>query len=128
MFLLSIAIVTACVMPSLTPEEYGTLKGNVTVGPLTPVETPGEKPTPDPEVFTSRKLVVYGEDGVTRVSWVGIQPAGYYGTYSIALKPGSYVLDYKGSVAEHAAGLPKRFSIFAGQDTVIDVDIDTGIR
>ena len=107
----------------------GTLTGNVTVGPLTPVERVGvTPPVPDPAVFTSRKLLLYEADGRTLVETIGIQPAGYYGIYSVTLKPGVYVLDYPRQGVGGAKGLPATVTIEAGKTTRLDVDIDTGIR
>lgn len=108
--------------------ENGSLCGNVTVGPLTPVETPGWKPSPEPIVFTSRGLVVYEADGRTKVADIGIEAAGYNGKYCITLKPGSYVLDLRKNGIERADVLPKAVTIYAGKPTIVDVDIDTGIR
>ncbi len=41
------------------PEEFGVLEGNVTIGPLVPVVKVGEEaPTPAPEVYAAREIVV----------------------------------------------------------------------
>ena len=107
----------------------GILSGIVTVGPLTPVERVDATPIlPPPEVFTSRHLIVYAADGVTKIADVDIQPAGYHGTYSISLNPGSYVLDYVHQGIGHASPLPKNVTIEPGKTTIVDVDFDTGIR
>lgn len=109
--------------------DKGTLYGNVTVGPLTPVERVDATPIlPPPEVFTSRHLIVYEADGMTKVADVDIAPAGYYGAYTISLAPGTYVLDYVHQGIGHASPLPKQVTIEAGKATRVDVDFDTGIR
>lgn len=109
--------------------EKGTLSGNVTVGPLTPVERVDATPIlPAPEVFTSRHLIVYETDGMTKVADVDIVPAGYYGTYSVSLAPGTYVLDYVHQGVGRASPLPMKVTIEAGKATIADVDFDTGIR
>ena len=109
--------------------DKGILAGNVTVGPLTPVERVDATPIlPPPEVFTSRHLVAYASDGTTKVADVEIAPAGYYGTYSVSLPPGTYVLDYVRQGIGHASPLPKRVTVETGRTTVVDVDFDTGIR
>ena len=109
--------------------DTGTLAGNVTVGPLSPVERIGVSPTaPPPEIFTSRSLIVYAADGATKVADVPIRAAGLYGTYSISLNPGTYVLDVPYTGIGHASPLPKTIIIEGGKTTVVDVDIDTGIR
>lgn len=107
----------------------GTLAGNVTVGPLTPVERVNATPIlPPPEVFTSRHLIVYASDGTTKVADLDIAPAGYYGTYSVSLLPGTYVLDYERQGIGHASPLPAHVTIEAGRATIVDVDFATGIR
>ena len=109
--------------------DKGTLTGNVTVGPLTPVERVDATPIlPPPEVFTSRHLVVYAADGTTKVADVDIVPAGYHGTYSVSLPPGTYVLDYMHQGVGHASPLPEQVTVEAGKTTIVDVDFDTGIR
>ncbi|HTX43566.1 MAG TPA: hypothetical protein VMC61_02465, partial [Methanocella sp.] len=105
----------------------GTLEGKVTVGPLTPVERE-PSPLPDPEVFTSRHLIVYEADGMTRVADVPVRAAGYYGIYRISLPAGTYVLDIPHQGIGRASPLPKEVAIMPGRATVVDVDIDTGIR
>ncbi len=126
--LLTASLVPGCV--SVQPSaENGTLAGNVTVGPLSPVERVGVSPTPPPpEVFTSRHMVVYEADGVTKVADVPIMAAGSHGTYSVSLRPGTYVLDIPRQGIGHASPLPARVTIQAGKATAVDVDIDTGIR
>ncbi|MGI2335881.1 MAG: META domain-containing protein [Dehalogenimonas sp.] len=46
-----------------TEKTQGILRGSVTIGPITPVESPGEKPTVPPEVYEARKIMVYNESG-----------------------------------------------------------------
>lgn len=121
-------VLCGCISNS-SPSEKGTLSGNVTVGPLTPVERVNATPIlPSPDVFTSRHLIVYRSDGKTKLADIDIQPAGYHGTYTVSLSPGTYVLDYQRQGIGHASPLPKQVVIEAGKATVVDVDIDTGIR
>ena len=40
-------------------QEEVLIQGGVTIGPLTPVQQAGECPTAAPEVFSSRKLMIY---------------------------------------------------------------------
>jgi hypothetical protein len=131
--LLSMVVLTGIVplmgCVSGAPYNKGVLAGNVTVGPLSPVERVGVSPTPPPpEVFTSRHLIVYEADGVTKVADVPIVAAGYHGIYSISLNSGAYVLDVPHQGIGHASPLPARVTIEAGKTTTVDVDIDTGIR
>jgi hypothetical protein len=119
---------SGCVSGS-APAGNGILSGNVTVGPLTPVERIGVSPTPPPpEVFTSRHLIVYEADGTTKVADVPIRAAGLHGMYSVSLPPGTYVLDAPHAGVGHASPLPLAVTIESGKTTTVDVDIDTGIR
>ena len=107
----------------------GHLAGNVTVGPLTPVERVGvPPPAPSPEVFTSSHLVLYLPDGVTQLQEIPIEAAGDHGVYDASLPPGTYVLGYPRQGVGGARGLPAKVTIEAGKTTRADVDIDTGIR
>lgn len=130
--LLSIVALTCALsgcVSNTSPIEKGYLAGNVTVGPLSPVERVGVSPTPPPpEVFTSRTLIVYEADGRTKVADVPIQAAGLHGVYNITLSPGTYVLDAMHQGLGHASPLPKTVTVEAGKTTVVNVDIDTGIR
>jgi hypothetical protein len=123
---------------------FGRLRGNVSIGPLSPVQREGVvEPTPLPEVYaratsvratvyaratsvwaTSRTIIIYEVDGQTEVKRVQVRPDG---TYEIILLNGSYVVDILRSGIESAAELPKTVQIDGGRVT-LDIDIDTGIR
>lgn len=108
------------------PRGEGTLEGHVTIGPLTPVQREGETPpTPSPEVYAARKIVVYAEDEVTEISRLSIEE---HGNYHAELPAGTFVVDINHVGIDTAAGLPKEIEIKPGETTVVDIDIDTGIR
>lgn len=116
-------IVTAC-MP--IPKGTGTLRGHVTIGPLVPVHREGEPdPTPAPEVYAARQIVIYKPNGKTEVVRAEIDAQG---NYEIDLPVGTYVVDINRIGVDHAAGFPAEVDILADQVTILDVDIDTGIR
>jgi hypothetical protein len=115
--------------PSSGPIEQkvtGTLQGHVTIGPLQPVVRVDE-PTPvvPPEVYTTRQIVVYTADGQTEIARVPIRPDG---TYQVALSAGSYVVDINRAGMDYSKDLPAAVQIVTGQKTILDIDIDTGIR
>lgn len=102
------------------------LAGHVTIGPLTPVQREGQPPpTPSPEVYAERKVVVYEEDGVTEISRL---PIDSHGNFHAELPAGTYVVDINHVGIDTAAGLPKEIEIKPGETTIVDIDIDTGIR
>jgi hypothetical protein len=108
------------------PRADGTLEGHVTIGPLTPVQREGEPPaTPSPEAYAARKVVVFSEDGVTEI---GRLPIDSHGNFYTELPAGTYVVDINHLGIDTAAGLPKEIEIKPGETTVVDIDIDTGIR
>jgi len=106
--------------------ETGVLEGQVTVGPLNPVAQEGApEPTPAPEVYAERKIVIYAADGQQEVTRVDIDPSG---TYQVTLPVGVYVIDINHLGVDIAKGLPQQVEIKSQQTTRLDVDIDTGIR
>jgi hypothetical protein len=114
---------SACV---LGPQEYGILQGQVTIGPLVPVLREGEPaPTPAPEVYAAREIVVYKKNGKTEYTRLEIDANGWY---QAELPVGVYVVDINRLGIDSASGLPKQITITAGGIVRLDIDIDTGIR
>ncbi len=123
-FLLGVFI-SACA-PIPQTQATGTLRGHVTIGPLVPVLREGEpEPTPAPEVYAARQIVVYKPDGETEVARAEINAQG---NYEVSLPVGVYVVDINRGGIDHATGLPQEVEIKADEITTLDVVIDTGIR
>jgi hypothetical protein len=123
LFFVALIILSAC---TPAPQATGTLTGQVTIGPLAPVLREGEvPPTPAPEVYSARQIVIYKPNGTTEVARAELNPQG---VYEIELTVGTYVVDTNHLGIDSAAGLPATVEIREGQTTVLDVDIDTGIR
>ena len=126
--MLSVLILTvAC---TSTPQETGTLEGYVTIGPLVPVSREGvPAPTPAPEVYAAREIVIYAEDGQSEVARAQINHSvDYRGSYRITLPIGTYVVDIIRIGVDRGASLPAKVEILTDQVTRLDIDIDTGIR
>ena len=122
--LVALMLLVASCVP--VPEETGVLEGHVTVGPLVPMVQEGEpEPTPGPEVYASRQIVIYASDGQTEVARVQIDGKG---NYRVELPVGTYVVDINHVGIDMAKELPKTVEIKAGEVTRLDVEIDTGIR
>jgi hypothetical protein len=118
-----ISVICGCVSG---PQESGILEGHVTIGPLVPVLREGEvEPTPAPEVYAAREIVVFEEDGRTEFARLKIDPSG---NYRAELPVGTYVVDINRIGIDTAMGLPKEIIIESGIVTKLDIDIDTGIR
>ncbi|MBI3158676.1 MAG: hypothetical protein HYZ26_03625 [Chloroflexi bacterium] len=115
---------TACAPAA--PAETGTLAGRVTIGPLQPVMQEGvPEPTPAPEVYAARQVVVFDARGQEELARIAIGPDGHY---EIKLPVGRYVVDINHSGIDSTYGLPAEIEIRASETTVLDIDIDTGIR
>jgi heat shock protein HslJ len=103
----------------------GTLRGNVTIGPITPVERPGENPTVPPEVYEARKIMVYDKNRDKLIAQVDIDSNGYY---EVGLKAGIYTVDINQIGMDRSSDVPKQIKIGAGKTIELNIDIDTGIR
>ncbi|MFC1958732.1 META domain-containing protein [Chloroflexota bacterium] len=107
-------------------ENSGILQGIVRIGPITPVERPGEKPPIPPEVFEARKIMVYDKSGKTLIQQVDIDSDGQW--YVAHLKPGTYTVDINHIGMDSSDDVPQQVEIQLGITTRLDIDIDTGIR
>ena len=110
--------------------ETALLQGAVTIGPIFPVEIPGEDRPVPPEVFTSRKIMIYDESGENLVRKVAIIQIGQTasGYYTAQIAPGTYTIDINRAGIDRADNLPKKVTVSADETVTIDVNIDTGIR
>lgn len=107
-------------------EQPGTLAGRVTIGPLQPVARAGQPdPTPGPEVFAGREVVVYDEAGAKEIARAPIQSPG---VYNLSLPPGVYTVDINHLGIDFSKDLPATVTVTSGQTTELNFDIDTGIR
>jgi len=111
---------------ALLPRETGVLAGNVTIGPLQPAVQVGvPEPTPRPEIYAARKVVVLSLNGRREIARASINADG---TYEVVLAVGRYLIDIAGSAIDRGIDLPQEIEIFSNQITRLDIDIDTGIR
>jgi hypothetical protein len=117
------AVLTACGDPAAEP---GVVTGRVAIRPLSPVEEQGQPtPTPWPELYEGRFILIYGPDGEEVVRRAEIDAEG---VYREELEPGTYVVDIERVGPVSAAGLPKTIQVAAGETVRVDAVIDTGIR
>jgi hypothetical protein len=124
--LLLLAIISFMMACNDRPQEMGTLAGHVTIGPLVPVSRKGvPDPTPAPEVYAERKIVIYAQDGQTEITRVDIDAEG---DYEVTLPVGTYVVDINHLGVDQGIDLPKTVEIPSRQVTRLDIEIDTGIR
>ena len=105
--------------------ETGTLQGNVTIGPICPVERPGE-PCPVPcETYQARKVMIYDESGTKLVKQVDIDCMGHY---RVELQAAEYTVDINRVGIDRSGDIPKKVDIRPGHTIDVNIDIDTGIR
>jgi hypothetical protein len=103
----------------------GILEGNVTIGPICPVEHPGT-PCPVPcELYQARKVLIYNSSETKLIAEADIDCTG---NYSTELKPGMYTIDITRDSFGHVSSVPQKIEIKEGQTVELNIDIDTGIR
>jgi hypothetical protein len=116
-------LVTGCTPIDYSTETFGYLEGQVTIGPICPVERP-DKPCPvPPEAYAAREVWVL--QGNQLVSRAGLSNTG---GYWLALPPGRYTVDIKRAGIDRSADVPKEIEIQRGKTVRLDIEIDTGIR
>ena len=105
--------------------EPGRLEGEVTIGPIVPVEKPDTQYEIPCEVYEARKVVIYDENYEKLMQQVNIDCNGFY---QVDLEPGFYVIEINHTGIDHSSEVPKKVEIKSNQTTELDIDIDTGIR
>jgi len=108
-------------------EENGIISGTIKIGPICPVETlppdPGCLPTA--ETYKSYPVYINSSDGFQKIL-INPKPDG---SFSMELAPADYFLTLEKELngPEHC-NLPLVFTIYPSETTLIDIEIDTGIR
>jgi hypothetical protein len=106
----------------------GTLKGKIDIGPICPVETipPAPGCLPTAETYKAYPVSVWTTDMNHRIA--DIKPA-LDGSYSTLVPDGKYIVVLNKQLAGPAGtNLPATIVIRDGTVTVLDINIDTGIR
>jgi len=103
--------------------EVGHISGHITIGPFCPVEREGVPCKIPSEAYTTRSIIVYEADGVTIKEKVKIDIDGIY---LATLNPGVYFLQVQ--PAGIGPGEKKKVIVTSNKTSVINFDIDTGIR
>lgn len=112
------------------PPATGTLEGTVTIGPIWPVERPGENRPVPPQVFDVRKVVVYNETKNKTLKTIDLIQIGQSAkaSFSVQLTSGQYVIDIISNGIDRSSDVPKKIEIKSGQTVIVEINIDTGIR
>lgn len=127
LFVVCLALLTAALsidkprMAGAAPMT-GILSGRVTRGPLSPVEIAGR---PDADQVVGAQIDIRRSDG-TRSFSVKTDPNG---AYNALLPPGTYTVTMPSLYgAMFNKDLPATVTIVSGQQTRLDIHLDTGIR
>ena len=104
----------------------GFLEGKVTIGPLCPVERipPDPNCQPTEATYKAWQIAVYTLDKKTKLAQ--IEP-NIGGSYQVGLPAGEYFVDFE-QVHTFGKSLPTTVTITKDETTVLNIDIDTGIR
>jgi hypothetical protein len=129
--LLSVSAGLAALSCVQNPVQMGMLRGLVVIGPITPVEKPGQYITVPPEVFSSRKILINDANGTRLITEAAITQImqSAQGYYNVQLEPGTYTIDVTrtGSIGG-SPGLPVKITIPPDRTVILNISIDTGIR
>ena len=111
-------------LPAETGDGNGTLTGKVSIGPLCPVE-----PCTVPHdrliaAYAARPITISTPTGPVITTVTADPESGY----TVALKPGTYVVDITHQGIGGSPELPKTVTIRNGETVLLDISIDTGIR
>ncbi len=108
-------------------QEYGYLEGIIRIGPLCPVETdpPSSDCLPTAETYKAYPVAVWTSDGSKRVSTLS---PSLDGSFSVRLPAGMYLVKLVNLYGAGGSNLPVEVVINALEKTMLDIEIDTGIR
>lgn len=108
--------------------DNGFLKGVINIGPICPVERVPPDPAclPTAETYKAYPVTIWTADGRKKIRQ--ISPA-LNGSYRTELAPGNYlvILERKRNMIG-GSNLPLTVFIMPKDSTVLDINIDTGIR
>ncbi len=105
------------------PKDTGVIEGRVTL--LKVIDNGAQQPTPTPDEYGVRQIVIKSGNGQVEVARANVDPLG---NYSIVLLAGLYVVDINYAGGDLAQGLPKTVQLEAGESLRLDVTIETGQR
>jgi hypothetical protein len=126
LFLTVIILISGCDKKKTI--NSGFLEGTSTIGPICPVEKIPPDPAclPTAETYKAYPVSVYTSDGIIKIAQLKPSLDGFF---SSELPPGNYlVVLEKAQNNIGGSNLPVEVSITSEDKTVLNVNIDTGIR
>jgi hypothetical protein len=122
----ALVVLTVMLVPGLYPAGgTGILEGNVTIGPLCPVEPCHVSPDVLARAYEARKIIVTPLDRPGGSITVPIGPTGHY---EETLAAGTYRVDINHTGIDRSPQVPATVVVHAGERVQLDISIDTGIR
>ena len=125
-FLVSLLLNSGC--DKQFTQEVGFLKGVISIGPLCPVERDPPDPgcLPTYETYKAYPVSIWSSNGRRKIAHVN--PA-LDGSYKIELNSGNYLVILEtGQNSIGSSNLPVEVEIRAQAETILNINIDTGIR
>ena len=125
-FLICFVLISGCEKKRTI--SAGFLEGTISIGPICPVETIPPDPAclPTAETYKAYPVFVFTSDGKNKITQLKPELDG---TYSSELPSGNYlVVLEKPQNTIGGSNLPAEVSISAQDKTLLDINIDTGIR
>jgi hypothetical protein len=117
----AMAISSGCIQAGSAP---GTLTGNVSIGPLCPVEPCTISHDRLVAAYAARPITISTPSGTVIATVTADPDTGY----TVALKPGTYVVDIQHQGIGGSRELPATVTIPDGGTVRLNISIDTGIR
>ena len=105
------------------PAANGTLVGRIVRGPIFTISGPGV-PVPPPRPLAVAELKILNSQGSVAAT-VRTDADGFY---RVTLPPGHYRVEHGETFRGATKDLPATVTVMGGQQTRLDVTIDTGIR
>jgi hypothetical protein len=111
-------------LPAGSGAGTGTLTGNVSIGPLCPVEPCTVSQDQLVAAYATRPITISTPSESVVASVIADPETGY----TVVLKPGTYVVDIPHQGIGGSPELPKTVTLRSGETVRFDISIDTGIR
>jgi hypothetical protein len=112
----------------LVSSDKGILEGKISIGPICPVEKDPPEPgcLPTAETYKAYPVSVWTSNGRRKI--IQINPE-LDGSYITDLEPGNYLIILEtGRSNIGSSNLPVEVTIKSDNVTILNIDIDTGIR
>ena len=108
-------------------QEHGLLKGTISIGPICPVATEPPLPAclPTAETYKAYRVGIWTTNGR---KIIGTLDPELDGSYATELMAGTYLINLVDPQKVGGSNLPVQVTINGSGTTILDINIDTGIR